>query len=315
MRTHESAIERTLDGGLGISRAFGTFGELLQGVLPDNGLDFLVTLPIDLWSTARFDVGPADCPVTVRPAHKRKSLTLARMLLARHGIDRGGTLTIHSALPEGKGLASSSADLVAACRAICSAFGIPLANSTIEDLLRAIEPTDGVMYPGSVAFYHRQARLREHLGQPPPLTIVGVDEGGAVPTVAFNRIPKPFGPADRREYGRLLDTLVRALRERDLVTMGEVATRSAVMNQRLRPKRMLDEMCRISRTAGALGVVAAHSGTVLGVLLAEEDPEYENRLTRVRDACRELAGHTALYHSLVDVGPPHSPSVDRSGNL
>ncbi|GAA4811299.1 kinase [Streptomyces ziwulingensis] len=315
MRTHESATESALDGGLGISRAFGTFGELLQGVLPGGDLDFLVTLPIDLWSTARFEAASAGDPLLVRPARKRKSLTLARALLAMHGIDRGGTLTLHSALPEGKGLASSSADLVASCRAICAAFHLPLTDRTIEDLLRAIEPSDGVMYTGSVAFYHRRAKLRERLGHLPPLTIVGIDEGGAVPTVAFNRIPKPFGPADKHEYARLLDTLARAVRDRDLATVGEVATRSAVMNQRLRPKRTLDEMRRICRAAGGLGVVSAHSGTVLGVLLAEDDPEYENKLEHLRRSCGALTRHTTVYHSLTDDAWYAPPLTDRSGDM
>lgn len=34
--------------------AFGSFGELLQGVLPDDDVDFLVTFPIDRGSRVRF---------------------------------------------------------------------------------------------------------------------------------------------------------------------------------------------------------------------------------------------------------------------
>lgn len=301
MRTHTTAARGERDGessGIGVSRACGTFGELLQGVLPDNDLDFLVTLPIELWSTARFTVDPTSTTVTVRPVHKRKSLALARALLARCGTDTGGALTIESDIPEGKGLASSSADLVATSRAICAAFGTAVPAATLEDLLRAIEPSDGVMYAGIVAFYHRKVRLRERLGYLPGLTIVGIDEGGAVPTVAFNRVPKPFDAADKREYGRLLDLLARATRARDLATVGEVATRSTVMNQKLRPKRTLGEIRRICREAGGLGVVSAHSGTVLGVLLDDDDPAYAERLDRVRRDCQALAGNAAVYRSL-----------------
>lgn len=314
MRSHGfTTTARTLNGAVGASRAFGTFGELLQGVLPDTDLDFLVTLPIDVWSTARFEVAPPGAPLVVRPSGKYKSLALARTLLASRGIDHGGTLVIRSGLPEGKGLASSSADLVATSRAIGDAFDLALTELAIEDLLRPIEPSDGVMYQGSVAFYHRQTRLRERLGYLPPLSIVGMDEGGTVPTIAFNRIPKPFGLADKREYGRLLDTLARAMREKDLESVGEVATRSAVMNQRLRPKQSLDRLRHIAGAAGALGVVSAHSGTFLGVLLAEEEPQYAERLARVRDACRDLTSRTVLYHSLADPRGSH-PFTDRSGH-
>lgn len=147
MRTHTTAARGERDGessGIGISRACGTFGELLQGVLPDNDLDFLVTLPIELWSTARFTVDPRSATVTVRPAHKRKSLALARALLAMCGTGTGGALTIESDIPGGKGLASSSADLVATSRAICAAYGIAVPAATLEDLLRICREAGGL---------------------------------------------------------------------------------------------------------------------------------------------------------------------------
>ena len=42
------------------------------------------------------------------------------------------------------------------------------------------------MYGHVVAFYHRQVRLCRVLPELPPLTIVGIDEGGQVDTVDFN---------------------------------------------------------------------------------------------------------------------------------
>ena len=44
----------------GVSAAFGTFGELLQGVLPEEDGDFLVTLPVARWAMARFRVRPGE---------------------------------------------------------------------------------------------------------------------------------------------------------------------------------------------------------------------------------------------------------------
>src|SRR4051794_3429300 len=90
------------------ARAFGTFGELLQGRLAENRLDFLVTLPIACWTTATFAHDPAASDVTVFPPHKRKAYRLACDILATYGVTGGGTLTIDSRMPEGKGFASSS---------------------------------------------------------------------------------------------------------------------------------------------------------------------------------------------------------------
>ncbi len=99
----------------------GSFGELLQGVSPDDGRDFLVTLPLSIGAHATFTPDATLPDVQVAPARKRKSLAVARRALALLGAPPGGALTIDSSLPEGKGLASSSADLVATVRAVADA--------------------------------------------------------------------------------------------------------------------------------------------------------------------------------------------------
>jgi uncharacterized protein involved in propanediol utilization len=281
----------------GTGHAFGTFGELLQGVLPDGDVDFLVTLPLDRWSRARFRL-QSGRPLRVFPATKRKSLLLARALLDSVASRAGGILMLDSDLPEGKGLASSSADLVATARAVGSVLGLDMSPAAIERLLRRIEPSDGVMYLGVVAFEHRRVRLRQFLGSLPAMTVVALDEGGQVDTVAFNRIPKGFSSRDKHEYATLLDRLADAVHRRDLVAVGEVASRSAVLNQRLHPKRCLPQMLALAREAGALGVVAAHSGTMVGILLDDGAPGHYGRLARLTRACRQLPGSVSVFRSL-----------------
>ncbi|MFB4285734.1 MULTISPECIES: GHMP family kinase ATP-binding protein [unclassified Nonomuraea] len=297
-----SSTSRSLAGNgtrqaIGSGAAFGTFGELLQGVLYPSDRDFLVTLPIARWSTATFHWRPG-WPLRVEPAHKHRSRALARTMLRLYGRRGGGRLTIHSELPEGKGLASSSADLVATARAVAAAFGEELAPETIEGLLREVEPTDGVMYDDVTAFHHRDVSLITRVGPLPPLTVVGVDEGGTVDTIAFNRLPKPYDERDKREYTHLLDTLVAAVRRGDMAAVGRVATRSAQLNQRLSPRRTLEAVLEVSSRAGALGVVAAHSGTSLGVILADDAPGYADRLGRVLAACRRISPEVTVYRTL-----------------
>ncbi|MEU2108426.1 kinase [Streptomyces sp. NPDC019507] len=284
--------------GTGVGTAFGTFGELLQGVLPEENGDFLVTLPVARWTRATFRPGPGMDELVVRPHRKQKALRLARMIVGEAPQPTGGVLTLNSVIPEGKGLASSSADLVATARAVGQALGLAMPASRIERLLARIEPTDGVLYPGIVAFHHRSVRLRAVLGSLPAMTVVGVDEGGAVDTVDFNRIPKPFTVADRHEYARLLDRLADAIRSRDLTEVGRIATRSALMNQPLRHKWSLDRMREICREVGGLGIAVGHSGTTLGVLLDATDPACPHRATAAAQACTELTGGVAVYRTL-----------------
>ncbi|WP_254909969.1 GHMP family kinase ATP-binding protein [Micromonospora sp. NBS 11-29] len=285
-------------GAVGVSSSFGTFGELLQGVLPEEDGDFLVTLPVARWTMARFQETPGTRALTVRPAHKTKARRLVEMIVADLPEPVGGLLTLDSTLPEGKGLASSSADLVATARAVGNALGMAMPPTRIEAYLARIEPTDGVLYPGIVAFHHRSVRLRARLGSLPSMAVVSIDEGGTVDTVRFNRVPKPFTGADKREYTRLLAGLADAVAAGDLPEVGRIATRSAELNQVLRRKRELSSMIEICGAVGGLGVVVGHSGTTLGILLDLADPSCTGRLAAAARACGQLAGNVTVFHTL-----------------
>jgi L-threonine kinase len=154
------------------------------------------------------------------------------------------------------------------------------------------------MHPGVVAFDHRRVCLRARLGWLPALTIIGLDEGGVVDTVAFNRRAKPFTAADRARYADLLHAMGSAVARQDVRRVGALATVSAEMNQQLCPKRALDDLRRVCRDIGGLGVVTAHSGTMVGILLSPDDPDYRRRMADGLRACAELAGTVSLFRTL-----------------
>jgi uncharacterized protein involved in propanediol utilization len=277
--------------------ANGTFGELLQGVLAENDMDFLVTLPIAQGATATFQPVPGSQEVNVHPPHKVKAALVAGLIITALGLPCGGYLRLENELAEGKGFASSSADLVATVQAVGDAFGVDFKESEIEDFLRQIEPSDGVMYCGVVAFYHRAVRLRERLGFLPDLVIVAHDEGGEVDTILFNRMFKPFSQSDKAEYSRLLAELGEAVPAGDLAAIGRVATRSARLNEILRPRAHLEAIQQISRDVDGLGVVAAHSGTVLGILLDAADPQCEEKIVQASRSLRALPGSVSVHRT------------------
>lgn len=305
----------------GRGHARGTFGELLQGVLAENDLDFLVTLPIRQGTTTTFRPESGSHEVEVRPAHKLKARRLANLIVSTLDLPCGGLLEVESTLPEGKGLASSSADLVATALALGDSFGLAFDGPTIESFLRRIEPTDGVMYLGVVAYYHRAVRLREHLGFLPRMTVVGYDEGGVVDTVGFNRTPKPYGASEKLEYSRLLAELSEAVRAADLAAVGRVATRSAAMNAAIRPRSGFGPVRALCREVDGFGVVTAHSGTMLGVLLAEDDPEAATKTEHIRQSLRRLPGALSVHHTLNETAshparrPPSTAPSPRPGGV
>ncbi|RAL24448.1 kinase [Thermoflavimicrobium daqui] len=282
---------------IGTGKAFGTFGELLQGVMSKCDLDFLVTFPITCFAHATFISDPSRSDVEVSPSFKSKSKKVAELLLQEFGLHRGGKLVIESDIPVGKGLASSSADLVATARAISACFHLSLTEEQMENVIRQIEPSDGVMYSGVVSFYHKRVQLKEYIGDLPPLTVVSIDEGGQMDTIQFNKIPKPFSTKEKKEFDVLLDMITKAIREQDVEMIGEVATQSAILNQMLRPKKCLHDMIRICNEVGGLGIIATHSGTCLGILLSPNDQGYQQKLLICQEKLQQLQGHVGIYYS------------------
>jgi len=273
----------------GIGRCPGTFGELLQGALPIERQEFLVTLPITHGSTAEFTVVHGSRGVRVCPPHKEKSRRLAEELMRLYNLEAGGELHIESELNEGKGCASSSADMVATALAIQSAFGIQIPRYSLARIMSAIEPSDGVMYEGIVSFHQREGVVHSRLGTLPSLTIVALDEGGRAETTELCR-DRGFHSASRlAEYERLLLDLGCAVKRHHLPSVGDVATRSAVLNQDVLPKEHLELFLDLRARYDALGVVATHSGTCLGLLL---DPGS----LRYPDVLPELVGELLAHH-------------------
>jgi L-threonine kinase len=305
MTTTDPALDRSrhVHGRVGVGTANGTFGELLQGALPGPGAAdgegrFLVTLPITRWSHASFELRAAGEGLTVRPAHKAKAAALAAALLAEFGQPAAGALVLRSSIPEGKGLASSSADLVATARAVCAVLRRSVSAHRLGSLLAAIEPTDGVMHPGIVAFDHRRGVHLRTLGHLPALQVVAVDQGGFVDTVAFNGQAPGFRPAERQRYQELLDELSRAVATGDLSTVGAISTRSAALNQSRVPNRNFAALRALCRSVGGLGLVACHSGTMVGVLLDPRSAGYRGQLSQAVQLTEELDGRTNLYRTL-----------------
>ncbi|MER8656209.1 hypothetical protein [Mesorhizobium sp. M0847] len=281
----------------------GTFGELLQGQLPAGSVSrdshFLVTMPIALFARAYFTPIADTRSVTVYPSHKLKAKQLAENLVSAIGAS-GGILLLQSELPEGKGLASSSADLVAAARSIARCFNRRIGTSLIEKLMAEIEPSDGVMYPGVVAYQQRECSLLSFLGQMPPLAIVGIDEGGTVETVDYDQRRGETSASYRAKYHELLDRARKAISRGDTATIGRIATASSLLHQERAPKKHLDSMLNASEATDALGVIVAHSGTMSGILLDRMAADFPRKLRSVLAHVSAFNDWPKIYLTMTD---------------
>lgn len=252
----------TLRRGRGAAR--GTCGEIAQGKLPD-GTPFVVTCPIDRGTTVEVTLSPS---ATLEFAGIPHGLTRLEEALRRtiELLELGPcrvTVRHRRSLPIGKGMASSTADVVAASRAMAHAAGEELSPEELATLATSIEPSDGVMYPGIVVADRRTGQRLRTWDWWPSFSVVIVE-----PPEDFATAEARFDGQDAHaaDYAGLLDHLDDAVARRDLHRFARAATRSAELGQAYVPNAAFSWLAPRAAAWGALGVCAAHTGTVAGLL-------------------------------------------------
>ena len=257
-------------------RVPGVCGELVQGMLDDDY--FLVTCPIDYFSRVQVDLFSPKSPGVhppvigrrvIGPEDSPKAVAVVAATLAHLGREElSARLAISNPIPRGKGMGSSSADVVAAIAATGLALDQELSPQAIGRLALLEEPTDGVMFPGIALFDHRQGNLMEELGPPPPMEIVALDFGGTVDTVEFNREDRrSLWQSLRPQTDQALELVRQGIKEVDPKKLGRGATISAEANQQVLHKPQLTGVLKFAQSIDAAGVTVGHSGTIIGVLL------------------------------------------------
>lgn len=199
-------------------------------------------------------------------------------------------------------MGSSTADVVAAAGAAARALGHEPDSELLADVALAVEPSDGTMVPGIALFDHVGGRVREPLGPAPPLRVLGLDPGGEVDTVRWHGRLRATGRpcvVDRERWRGAFADVIHGVRTGDVGAVGRGATVSARVHAGRRSAALFHRLETLAREVGALGTVAAHSGTVLGLLFDGGGGVPGEAPRRIR---RELPGATLFEAALVDGG-------------
>ena len=290
-RSEYAPLEDVCPGSADV-RAPGVCGELVQGMMGD--IHFLVTCPIDYFARARVTLhrngdgleAPLDCP---------KSAAALRATLIRLGHGQlSGKLTINSPIPRSKGMGSSSADVTATIAATALALGEELTPETMARIALSVEPSDGVMFPGIALFDHREGRIIQVLGPPPPMEIVALDFGGTVDTVEFHAVDRRSKwKSIQAEVDEALGLVKTGIQEQDPGLIGRGASISSRASQAVLFKPQLSEVLDFAESVGAAGVNVGHSGTVIGILL---DAKRRRGKSVYRQANRAFPNAEAIHH-------------------
>ncbi len=288
-----------MDFAVGLVRCPGTCGEWVQGAR--RGVPFLVDCPIDRFSEARVALSTQATGWDL-PLNKIKALQVLELIKENLRLPTlGGKVDFFQQLPEGKGMASSTADITAVAAAALIALGEdPLPERLAKFALR-IEPSDSVMFPGITEIEHVQGHNHRVLGSSVPALFLALDWGGAIDTNMFNARP---GLAEHyRRYECEIERAYRLAREgidqRDLEKLATAGTISARCNLEINDKSFFEPFLNWVRQKGGLGVVTAHSGTLLaGVFPQNAFSSEEIRKNLKLEAQQQFApAYLDLFHS------------------
>ncbi|MEJ2045550.1 MAG: hypothetical protein P8X74_15430 [Reinekea sp.] len=278
-------------------------GELLQGIFEEsNGketLGLVTLLHSSAKAKATFIPDPDSLSLTVSPTYKLKALSSVKLTLQELGLpDMGGHLICASCISEELGLGSSTADVVAAARAVCDANQRTLSRETLARIAVCAEvASDPIMFESStVLFAQREGHIIEEMGPLiPAMSLLSFTLGEPIRTCDY-RAPQ-YSWEDLQQFKPLRGLLRFALANYDLATIARVSTHSALINQKHVPKPKFDAVLSIAEQGGALGVQIAHSGNIVGMMFSPDDHNLLERVSLCQGRLADIGVYQSAFHS------------------
>lgn len=254
--------------------AHGSLGELWQGPVPHGGVARigLVTLPVPRHSYASYyapEEGRADAGARAPLTAKRQAAV--DLYLAYHRrVLPDGRWAFSSDLPVGKGMSSSTADILAVLRCLSSLLGTPEDPCVTREILRSIERSDAVHTDHYCLYLSGAHTVVRRYPSDVAFNVCYVYGACETRTDDYpeHHLLRRYAESSAA-YASSLGRLDRALRARNTREIAREATRSVELAQRYLPSDIVDDLLRDHRALGGVGVVRAHTGTVAGLLSDE----------------------------------------------
>lgn len=252
----------------------GSCGEIARGW--KDGQPFMISCPIGLYS--RVIVTDRTSAKTGFQKKAELALKITTSYMGFESFPLG--MALESQLPTGKGMAASTADIVAVIQGVATAIEEELDPEEVAELAAGIEPTDGIFYPGIANMNYMTGALNKTYEDVPKMIIAMFDFGGKVNSIELfsDYHGHEDSPAELMEAITALDSGLTPEK------IARVSTLSALENQKILEKPQLEEIIEYVKSLGALGVNVAHSGTMMGVLFA---PDFS--MIKVNEAVKAIS--------------------------
>lgn len=237
----------------------GSCGELFQCVIGDR--ECLMSYTIDKRSYVRLCQDDNAMGIACLGHKMQQALRLLPEV-------RGVRLEHYLEFPVGKGCSSSTADMLCVLKALSLYQGQSLSAQFLTTLCASVEPTDSVGFANWTVLDPLSGQVIWQTDWQPNLYVYILEPVATLKTVGLIRMKDcAVYPSDLS--AQLFTRFKEACRTKSLIKLGQLATDSALLNDKRLPKPYLSDIIALAQEFGALGVNIAHSGTVVGILLDE----------------------------------------------
>jgi L-threonine kinase len=247
----------------------GKVGEWLQGT-DENGdpIVFPFTTTSSPFRTLT-RIEPAPTLSIVAEPHsissKRKTELAVKEMAVTCGFasDCDYRITILNSPPAGKGLGSSSVDVASALLAIKHHRNLDVSEAALFQIMCRVERSDFLFRPELIIATDPVAGSSAAVGNAPRCVLLAWDTapGEHVDTEAVRHLD-----VARRRFSRDYKELCSLMQSNDPAALFHASTRSAKLNDQLLPKKGFSLADRLADEFYGLGIVAAHTGTYLGIV-------------------------------------------------
>jgi L-threonine kinase len=276
----------------------GSCGELVQGMI--EGTACLISCPIDKMAEIEVSVIPGNAMVSAPRFMVKTKRAVQHALTVFKRKDVDVIIKRIRFLPQAKGYASSTADILAALYGLARALGEQISPQQATQLAIKVEPSDSLAWQEATLLAHKNGKIMQPLGNMPPLSVMILDWGGRVNTQEFNSSAyKSCIKQNTRLYEEAFEMLREGIASGDIHKIGSAAAISAIAHQCVLNKPQLDKIIKLADIVGAPGVCIAHSGTLTGVLLEGYDAKKASQYI-----AKHLPGNPVFsLHKVIEGGP------------
>lgn len=256
---------------------FGSCGEFLQGSIDNEPI--LISCTIDMGS--HITITQSDQHSTPAKPLVMKAIACTAAFFNREINTDQLAITHHSALPIAKGMASSTADIVAAIRATADFLAVSISNQETAAICASIEPSDSVMFPSPTLMNPRTGESLDTYFTLPNCRVLILESDTQIDTSEYYR-DNNHGYED---ISAALNLWRNGVKERDWYQLGKAATLSAIQNQQSNPKPLFETVIAEVQQLNCFGICTAHSGSVIGILYDPVMTTEHDLLSRFQTPC------------------------------